>query len=66
MSVYRFKNQAEAVKWLEQHFGVFLEANDQKGKWAAYVPHETSENGMAIGYGNTVPEAVDNVANLIE
>lgn len=65
MAEARFKNQAAASKWLKAHLGVFLEENDKQGRWAAYVP-DNSESGMAIGYGDTIPAAVEAVAEIVE
>lgn len=65
MAEARFKNQAAATKWLKTKFGVFLEENVTEGRWAAYVPHN-NETGMAIGYGDTIPAAVEAVAEIVE
>lgn len=62
----RFKNQAAATKWLKANYGVFLEENAKEGRWAAYVPHNASSDGMAIGYGETVPAAVEAAAVIVE
>lgn len=66
MAEVRFKNQAAATKWLKAHDGLFLDENTKEGKWAAYVPHNLSKDGMAIGYGDTVPSAVAAVAEIVE
>lgn len=62
----RFKNQAAATKWLKANLGVFMDENTKLGRWAAYVPHDASEGGMAIGYGETIPEATEAVAVIVE
>ena len=59
-----FKRQSDAAKWLASVHGCFLEEGTDLGKWAAYVP-DNSEEGQAIGYGQTPIEAITNVSKIM-
>jgi len=59
------KTTAAAIKWLKQIGGAVIDDNSKEGKWAAYIP-SNDKDGMAIYYGNTIVEAINNAIQDVE
>ena len=66
MSELRFKNTKAATKWLSDNLGMYWEENDEKGRYGVCVPPENIKDDPFFTYADTVLEAIEEMAELIE